>query len=304
MSSIATAAADRSCATKDDRPDVIQPVDAPADPRIADYAHVGDPIWLRQHGLFVAEGRLVVRRLLQSARFEVRSLLVTASALQALADVVDSVRCPIYVCDQRLLNGVTGFNFHRGCLAMAIRRDEDGLPPAQLSAAPRLLALEGVGNPDNVGGLFRVAAAFGAAVLLGPGTGDPLYRKAIRTSMGAALQIPFAPVDSWPSGLAGFRAAGFSLVALTPDPAALPIGPFAASVLPTARLLLMLGAEGAGLTPEALGIADHRVRIPIAANVDSLNVVVAAAIALAFLSRSPNTDSGFGIEDSGLRIRD
>jgi len=296
MSSITTAAGVRSSATKDDPPTVIQPVDAPEDPRIADYAHVGDPVWLREHGLFVAEGRLVVRRLLQSARFQVRSLLVTPPALQALADVVDGARCPIYVCQQHLLNGVTGFNFHRGCLAIAVRRDEDGPSLAELSAAPRLLALEGVGNPDNVGGLFRVAAAFGAAVLLGPGTGDPLYRKAIRTSMGAALQVPFRQVASWPSGLADLRAAGFGLVALTPDASVLPIDRFAASCMPDARLVLMLGAEGAGLTSEALRIADHRVRIPIAADVDSLNVVVAAAVALAFLRGASTRESTCSLE--------
>jgi tRNA G18 (ribose-2'-O)-methylase SpoU len=285
MSSIAIAAAVRWSATKDDPPTVIQPVDTPDDPRIADYAHVGDPGWLSRQGLFVAEGRIVVRRLLEAGRFQVRSLLVTPAALQAVTDSLGAARCPIYVCDQRTLNGVTGFNFHRGCLAIAARAvDEFSWP--RLARASRLLALEGVGNPDNVGGLFRVAAAFGAGgILLGPGTGDPLYRKAIRTSMGAALQVPFARVEPWPSGLESLRASGFGLVALTPEAGALAIEAFAARVDSEARLVLMVGAEGAGLTDLALRMADDRVRIPIAAEVDSLNVAVAAGIALAFLRR-------------------
>jgi tRNA G18 (ribose-2'-O)-methylase SpoU len=262
---------------------VIERIDRLDDPRVADYAHVGDPAWLQERRLFVAEGRLVVRRLLEVERFVVRSVLVTPVALAALEDVLDPARCAIYVCDQQTVHALSGINFHRGCLAIAERPDS-GMSPASLSHARRLLALEGVGNPDNIGGLFRVAAAFEAGgVLLDRTSGDPLYRKAIRTSMGATLRVPFARLDAWRSELEALRERGFQLVALTPDATATPLSAYAATLPPERRLILMLGGEGSGLTPESLSAADVRVRIPIAADVDSLNVVVAAGIALAAL---------------------
>ena len=250
---------------------------------IADYAHVGDPDWLLAHGLFVAEGRLVVRRLVEAATFTIRSILLTPAARAALADVLDSRSLPVYVCEPQTMNAVAGFNFHRGCLALGVR------PPAdhsldRFTGVSRLLALEGVGNPDNVGGLFRVAAAFGVnGVLLDRTTGDPLYRKAIRTAMGASLRIPFARVDSWWPALQSLRNAGALIVALTPDRSATPISERAQELASDRPLILMLGAEGPGLSGGTLQAADARVRIPIAADVDSLNVVVAAGIALAML---------------------
>jgi tRNA G18 (ribose-2'-O)-methylase SpoU len=262
---------------------VISDVRSPDDPRLADYAHVGDPAWLARRGLFVAEGRLVVRRLLESGRFVTRSVLVTPPAFAALQEVLDGARCSVYRCEQQTLDAVSGINFHRGCLAIA-ERPAAGTSPLALSDARRLLALEGVGNPDNLGGLFRVAAAFEAGgVLLDRSSGDPLHRKAIRTSMGAALCVPFARVDPWRDGLDALRGQGFHLVALTPDASAIPLSRYAATVAPERRLVLMLGAEGAGLSAPSLEAADTRVRIPIAADVDSLNVVVAAGIALAAL---------------------
>ena len=263
---------------------MIESIERADDPRIASYARVGDPLWLRDHGLFVAEGRLVVCRLLDGGRFPVTSVLLTPPALASLAGVVGSAQCPIYVCDQRTLNAIGGFNFHRGCLALAGRSGEESRLDRFVTAA-RLFALEGVGNPDNVGGLFRVAAALGAGgVLLGPHTGDPLYRKAIRTSMGATLCLPFARITRWPADLDLLRTQGFQIVALTPDPGATPLAQYAATLRSGRRLILMLGAEGPGLTPEASSIADDRVCIPVASGVDSLNVTVAAGIALASLS--------------------
>jgi tRNA G18 (ribose-2'-O)-methylase SpoU len=253
----------------------------PDDPRIADYAHVGDAPWLVAQGLFVAEGRLVVRRMVEAGTFTIRSVLLTPAARAALADVFDSCPLPVYVCEQQTMNAVAGFNFHRGCLALGVR------PPAvdsldRFTRVSRLLALEGVGNPDNVGGLFRVAAAFGVGgVLLDRTTGDPLYRKAIRTSMGASLRIPFARVDAWWPALQSLRSAGAFIAALTPDRSATPISACAQEVPSDRPLILMLGAEGPGLSAGTLQAADARVRIPIAADVDSLNVVVAAGIALA-----------------------
>jgi tRNA G18 (ribose-2'-O)-methylase SpoU len=145
----------------------------------------------------------------------------------------------------------------------------------------RVLALECVGNPDNVGGLFRVAAAFGVGgVLLDHASGDPLYRKAIRTSMGASLQIPFARVARWWPALDSLRAAGAEILALTPHPDAAPIRKVAGEVSSNRQLILLLGAEGPGLSLESLAQADRQVRIPLAPGIDSLNVAVAGGIAL------------------------
>ena len=249
------------------------------DPRIADYAHVGDPAWLLEQGLLVAEGRLVVRRLIESRAFSIRSILVTPAARTALSDLLDPA-LPVYVCEQDVMNTVAGFNFHRGCLALAVR------PPAagrleRFAGMSRILALEGVNNPDNVGGLFRVAAAFGVGgVLLDHASGDPLYRKAIRTSMGASLQLPSARVARWWSALDSLRTAGAEVLALTPQREAAPLWKVARELSPDRRLILLLGAEGPGLSAESLAHADRRVRIPIAAGVDSLNVAVAGGIAL------------------------
>lgn len=251
----------------------------PEDPCLRPYAHVGDPDWLRREGLLVAEGRLVVERLLDLPRFSIVSVLVTPAALEALEPLLSRAAADLCVCDQRTINAITGFNFHRGCLALA-RRPADA-PLVELLGARRLLAVEAVGNPDNVGGLFRAAAAFGVqGVLLDPSTADPLYRKAIRTSMAATLRVPFARLDGWPDSLQCLRDTGIRVVALTPRADAVPIARFAATLQAGERLMVLVGAEGAGLSDAALAMADARVRIPIDPDTDSLNVTVAAAIAL------------------------
>ena len=261
------------------------------DPRVADYARVGDPVWLRGQGLFVAEGRLLVRRLFETKAFPVRSVLVTPVALRAMEDVIDSDRCPIYVCEQRIMDDLAGFNFHRGCLALG-ERPAAIEPIDRLARARCLLALEGVGNPDNVGGLFRAAAALGGGgVLLDQKCADPLYRKAIRTSMGAVFCLPFSMADDWLSTIRMLRDGGAKVIALTPDSSARPLAELARDGSPDRRLVLLLGAEGPGLSTEALAVATASVRIPISRVVDSLNVVVAAGIALAALAR-PDEISG------------
>lgn len=255
-----------------------QTIDRPDDPRIAGYARVGDPAWLEANGLFVAEGRLVVQRLLSMPRFTVRSLLLTPAAFHALAPASN---VQAYLADQSTLHAITGFNFHRGCLALAERPGQP-VVPAGMNQASRLLAIEAVGNPDNVGGLFRVAAAFGAGgVLLDPATGDPFYRKAIRTSMGAVLSVPFARMEPWPAGLQRFRESGFRILALTPRGSARDLRTVASERAD--QNLLLVGAEGAGLSDAALSMADVLVRIPMAPGVDSLNVTVAAGIAFSHL---------------------
>jgi len=257
----------------------IDRVNGPDDPRIAEYASVPDAELVRRHGLFVAEGRLVVRRLIEEGRHRVRSLLLSEAALRGLQPIVARVEAPIYVCDHETLRRITGYNVHRGCLALAERPDP--MPARDVLAAARtVVILEAVANPDNVGGLFRNAAAFGFdGVLLNPTCCDPLYRKAIRTSMAATLRVPYATLDEWPDALVEIRRLGFTIVALTPRLPAVDLAVFAADRRPD-RFALLIGSEGEGLSAGAERQADCRVRIPISDTVDSLNLAVAAAIAM------------------------
>jgi tRNA G18 (ribose-2'-O)-methylase SpoU len=260
---------------------VTQPILRFDDPRVADYARVGDAAWLREQGLFVAEGRLVVRRLLEDGRFEVASVLVTSAARAALADLLDGrPGCPVYVAAQDDLNALAGFNFHRGCLALAHRPPAGSLDALdEILGARMLVAAEEVGNPDNVGGIFRSALAFGAgAVVLDTRSADPLYRKAIRTSMGASLRLPFAQVDQWPSALGRLREAGYRVLAFTPSADAEPLDGLTPQ--PGEKVVLLFGSEGEGLSATAMEAAHQRVRIPVDPRSDSLNVAVAAGIAL------------------------
>jgi len=258
-------------------------IEAVDDPRVSDFRNVPDPVLVRQRGLFVAEGRFVVRRLLAARRFRLRALLVTETALSRLADdlLVDGLEAPIYVTTRPLLRDLGGYEFHQGCLGLAERPRPRLVDEVIEAADPRrpLVILERVGNPDNIGGIFRNAAALGAGgVLLSPGCGDPLYRKAIRTSIGATLHVPYAVVDEWPLGLREIRHRGFAVIGLTPATSADTLdrlqrtGP--------GGVAFVCGNEGDGLTEEALTETDARVRIPIEPAVDSLNVATAAAIAL------------------------
>jgi tRNA G18 (ribose-2'-O)-methylase SpoU len=267
------------------------------DPRVTAYQSVPDAELLRQRGVFVAEGRLVVERLIAERRYAVQSVLVSDAASRALEPVLSTLTpdIPVYVCEADEFLGITGYDVHRGCLALVTRPAPVSLDAA-LERAHLVLALEGVTNADNVGGVFRNAAAFGAdAVLLDPASCDPLYRKAIRTSMAATLRVPFARLtdraSEWPSALTRLRMRGFTLVALTPDGSARELDEFAAAPSPH-RLALLLGSEGAGLSAAASAAADHHVRIPIGGDVDSLNLAVASGIALYRLSRVGQDGSG------------
>jgi tRNA G18 (ribose-2'-O)-methylase SpoU len=260
------------------------------DERLADYRNVPDPELLSRRGLFVAEGRMVVRRLLGAPALTTRSVMCTTPALATLEDLLrQRPGVPVYLVPQPVMDGVTGFNIHRGCLALGVR------PPRHdwraLTAAARLVVvLERVGNADNIGSIFRSAQAFGAdAVLLGPACADPLYRKAIRTSMGAALAVPFADVTPWPDALRELAGGGWQVVGLTPSTTAALIrdltpgslrGPRLHARGPGSRTAIVLGHEGDGLTAEAMDACTARARIPISPDVDSLNVATAAAIAL------------------------
>ena len=247
------------------------------DPRVADYQHLANPAALIARSLFVAEGRLVVRRLLDLRHWDVHSVLLTPAAADNLHDVLHMTSAPIYLVDQSLMNAIAGFNIHRGCLALAHRPKVEELERIADGPLSRVLLLEGVNNPDNVGGLFRTAAAFGIdLVVLGPNCGDPLYRKAIRTSMGATLAVPYVTAPQWPGAIADLRTDGFTVVALTPHHQAVPLN----DVPRHAKLALVVGAEGDGLSEAALAAATFRVRIPMTPVVDSLNVTTAASIAM------------------------
>ncbi|HEX3539787.1 MAG TPA: RNA methyltransferase [Acidimicrobiales bacterium] len=258
----------------------------PADPRVDDYRNLTDAE-LRQRiepaaSLFMVEGPATIRQLLVSS-YPVRSLLLTEHRLAELRPelVAADGDWPVYVAATEVLRAITGFRFHRGALAAARR------PPAaawrEVATGPLLVVAEGIGDHENMGALFRNAAAFGVdAILLSPSAVDPLYRRAVRVSMGHVLRVPWARLDPWPAALDDLRAGGHRLLALTPAPE----GRFLHDVRrPTEPIALLVGAEGPGLSSDALARADERVRIPMASGVDSLNVATAAAVALHALTR-------------------
>jgi len=262
----------------------IETVDDPADHRIADYRDIRDVDLRVRRGLFVAESRAVVRRLLTSMRFRTRSVLLTSPALESLRGALQAADppVPVYLTSHEIARAIVGFDFHRGCVALGERMAEPLLEPLVGRPGPRLLVgLEDLSNPDNVGGVFRNARAFGAdAVLLSAGCADPLYRKAIRVSMGASLVTPFAHLPDWTDGLVRLREAGYTLLALTPNPSALDIVLLGTDRPVPLRVALLLGAEGPGLRAETRAAADLEMQIGMAPGVDSLNVATAAGIAL------------------------
>lgn len=258
----------------------VASIDDPKDPRLEDYRNVPDPELIRRGGIFIAEGRLVVRRLLTDSPLATRSVMVTEPARESLADVVATrPNLPVYLVPPAVMNGITGFNIHRGCLAIGERAPEASWQEI-VAGAGVIVVLERVANADNVGGVFRNAAAFGAAgVLLDSVSTDPLYRKAIRTSMGAALVVPFARAEPWPGVLHELGERGFATVAMTPAPWAAPIRR-AVDASGQRPVALVVGHEGEGLSRAALDACECHARIPIVSDVDSLNVATAAAIGL------------------------
>jgi tRNA G18 (ribose-2'-O)-methylase SpoU len=262
-------------------------VDDPADPRLADFRDLTTadrrPDRPGGRGLVIAEGTVVVRRLLDSP-YPVRALLGVARRAEELADDLAGRTAPFYVTSAEVMAEVVGFHLNRGVLATADRAVFPE-PAALAGAAATLAVLEGVGDAENLGALFRNAAALGVdAVLLGPGCGDPLYRRSVRVSMGTVLQVPFAiddrPVDQV---LRDLRATGWTVAALTPRATAPAIGDVDLRPRAGRRVAVLLGSEGPGLTDDALLASDLHVRIPMARAVDSLNVATAGAIAFAAL---------------------
>jgi len=234
-------------------------------------------------GLFMAEGEKVIRRAV-AAGYPVRSVLLEEKWLSPLADLLDELAVPVYVATREVLEDVTGYAVHRGALAAMTRLP---LPdPLDLAARSRRIAvLEDLVDHTNVGAVIRGAAGLGVdAVLVSPRCADPLYRRSVKVSMGAVFAVPWSRLDPWPAGLHRLRELGFSVLALTPDPAATALADLPPAV--TDRCALVLGAEGPGLSDGATAAADHLVRIPMAAGVDSLNVAAAAAVAFYALGQS------------------
>ena len=252
------------------------------DPRLADYAGVREPARLRDRRLLIAEGRFVVRRLLNSRRVACRSLLLNDAALEGLRDTLEGADASVdvFVASPEVITVATGFNMHHGCLAVAERPAERPMD-AVVSTGQLVAILERVIDADNVGSVFRSAEAFAVdAILLSPGCCDPFYRKAIRTSSGAALMVPFASAAPWPEALDHLRAKGFVIAATTPDDEAMDIGAFVGTAAARGRIAVLFGTEGHGLTEEAFARADIRLRIPMTGALDSLNIATTAGIVL------------------------
>lgn len=258
-----------------------------AAPEMEPYARMRDRDLARTDGLFIAEGEVVVRVLAarRHDRFRVRSLLVERRRVEDLADVIEALDdVPVYVVAQEVMNAVVGFDIHRGILAVGQRGHPfEGLDLlAAQRGAPIALGLVGLANHDNVGSVFRNAAAFGArGVLLDAATCDPLYRKAIRVSVGAALVVPFARCGTPEAMLDTIEAAGWEAIALSArgdETIDAVMGEPLVGPTPKRRILL-LGTEGDGLPPDVLA-RTRRVRIDMEPTLDSLNVAVASGIAL------------------------
>ncbi|MCK5929119.1 MAG: RNA methyltransferase [Nocardioides sp.] len=251
----------------------------PADPRLADYRDLRD-VQLRraleaEHGLFLAEGEKVVRRAVEGG-FEARSFLMAPRWLDGLADVLDASDAPCYVLSEALAERVTGFHVHRGALA-SLHRRPDPSPESVIEGARFVLVLEDLVDHTNVGAAFRSGAALGVdAVLLSPRCADPLYRRAVKVGMGAVFSLPWTRVPDWYDALPTLAGHGFTSVALTLAPDAVPLEEAVAGL---DRVALVLGSEGQGLTSRWEQSADRRAIIPMAAGIDSLNVAAAAAVA-------------------------
>jgi len=269
------------------QPILIESLD---DERVADYRDVRDADLVGRRGLFIAEGELVVRILLRlhakGAGYRAMSVLLNRTRYDSLCDALEPLDpgCPVYVCEQQVMDGVVGFHIHRGVLAAGARTSpRDPVAVIEAGSAPPgpVVVMEDIANHDNVGGVFRSAAAFGChGVLLTRRCCDPLYRKSIRVSMGHALTTPWSYVESVEHACELLHARGWTTVALTPAPDAEDIAQAASALGDSNNLAILLGAEGPGLTEHAQRIAKRRVRIPMAESVDSLNVGVACAVAL------------------------
>jgi len=258
-----------------------------ADPRLSDYVRLRDASLRRhlesEHGLFIAEGAKVIRRAVD-AGYRPRSFLLAERWLDGPCDVLDHwPAIPVYVVTEDLAEQVTGFHVHRGALASLHR--EQRYRVDELLALHRLVVLEDIVDHTNVGAILRNAAGLGwDGALLSPRAADPLYRRSIKVSMGAVFSLPWARLDDWCAAPHILAEAGFLVVALSLAPDAVELSQLAASTTPQTRIAMMLGTEGAGLSKRWSDGATMRVRIPMSAGIDSLNVAAAAAVACYALS--------------------
>jgi tRNA G18 (ribose-2'-O)-methylase SpoU len=267
------------------------------DPRLADYVQLRDAT-LRRHlesagGLFIAEGDKVIRRAVE-AGYRPRSFLLAERWLSGLHDVIERwPDTPVYVVSESLAEQVTGFHVHRGALASFHRIERYAV--GDILHRHRLVVLEDIVDHTNVGAILRNAAGLGwEGALLSPRTADPLYRRAIKVSMGAVFSLPWARLEAWSTAPEQLAAAGFTTVALTLGPSARNLEEVAATLGPDQRVAIMLGTEGVGLSPRWTNAATVRARIPMAAGIDSLNVAAASAIACYVLSMRGVTGQSAG----------
>lgn len=253
-------------------------IDDPSDPRLDDIRDLKHSD--AKKGLVFAEGPLVAGRLVES-RFPVRAVFGFGGRLESfLLDHGDDVGAPVYEVPRAVMAEVAGYDMHRGLLVSADKPAP--LPVADVLAGARtLVVLEGVGDHENIGSIFRNAAGMGVdGVLFGASTADPLYRRSVRVSMGHVLRLPFAHLEgtttTWQRSLEQLRADGWWLIALTPSDDAVELKD---AVAGHDKIAFLVGGEGPGLTRHAMAATDVRAKIPMAPGTDSLNVATAAAIA-------------------------
>jgi tRNA G18 (ribose-2'-O)-methylase SpoU len=259
----------------------IVPVSDPADPALRDYVSLTDVVLRRLSepagGLYLAESTKVITRALDAGH-EPRSVLLHAKWLDELAPLIERYDIPVFVAEPEVLERITGFVMHRGALA-SMHRPVLPMVAELLRDARRVVVLEDIVDHTNVGAIFRAVAGLGAdAVLVTPRCADPLYRRSVRVSMGAVLQVPWTRIAEWPDGATQLHDAGFTIAALALDDHAVALDTFAAN--PPDRVALLLGTEGDGLSRGALAGSDVVLTIPMARGVDSLNVAAASAVAL------------------------
>lgn len=265
----------------------IYPITDPQDPRIEAYCDIRERDLVGRQGLFVAEGKVVVEKLLGSSAYRPVSLLIAAKRVRTLETMLAQVsnNVPVFAGEQAVIDRIAGFPVHRGILAIGRRLPCPtadtllGRLVCEEGSAADVLFLSGIANHDNMGGIFRNAAAFGAkAVLLDPDCCDPLYRKAIRVSVGASLIVPFARLEPGEDAPALFERHGFGSAALTPSGETL-----LSDWRPAARNAVFLGAEGPGLPAYLIG-RTKSMRIAMSDGFDSLNVATTSGIVLHHLS--------------------
>ena len=233
--------------------------------------------------MFIAESEIVIRRAL-AAGYRPRSMVMAPEWLERMAPLVTDVEAPVYTASYDVLRELTGFHVHRGALASFHRKPVPSLDEVVMGAR-RVVVIEDMVSHTNLGAVFRCAAALGMdAVVLSPSCADPLYRRAVRVSMGEVFAVPYARADRWPESIGELKNAGFRVLAMTPAADASRLDELA--VGDEDRLAVLLGSEGPGLSATASGMADLQVRIPMAHGVDSLNVAAAAAVAFWELGRA------------------